>query len=389
MRNALTPLHLVLCGLRARPARAALTFAAVTVAFVLYGVLAALENGLLRHSDALVTPRLVTTEAASYLNMLPTRYRNRIVVLDGVDATTYLSPFRGRHSDAAAPFAQYAVHAPSFLDVYPELVLDGSSRDRWLAIRTGAIVGRDLAARFRWTVGDRVPLAGTIYRNRDREAWEFTVEGIYRSTDRSFDEDRMFFHHDYLEAAANWGQGLTRTVVTRLRPGADAGEVGLRIDDEFDNSPAETRTSTERDYTQEFVNRFGNFRSLIRSFTAAIFFVVLVVIANAISLSVRERMAEYALMRCIGFGNVRVALLLVGEPLLLCCAASGVGMAAAPLLLPFLQGVGGGLTSLYLTGWDIVRGCLWMAVLVSVSALVPTLAASRSSMAGILGRLER
>ena len=118
-----------------------LTFASVTVAFVLYGVLAALENGLLRRPEALSTPRLVTTEAASYLNMLPTRYRNRIVVLDGVAAATYLSPFRGRHEGAAAPFAQYAVHAASFLDVYPELLLDPASRDRWLAIRTGAIVG--------------------------------------------------------------------------------------------------------------------------------------------------------------------------------------------------------------------------------------------------------
>ena len=366
-----------------------LTFASVTVAFVLYGVLAALENGLLRRPEALSTPRLVTTEAASYLNMLPTRYRNRIVVLDGVAAATYLSPFRGRHEDAAAPFAQYAVHAASFLDVYPELLLDPASRDRWLAIRTGAIVGGDLAERFGWAAGDRVPLVGTIYRNRDRGAWEFTIEGIYRSSDRSFDEDRMFFHHDYLEAAANWGRGLTRMVVTRLRPGADTGEVGLRIDGAFENSPAETRSSAERDYAAEFVNRFGNFGTLIRSFTAAIFFVVLVVIANAISLSVRERMSEYALMRCVGFGNVRTAVLLVGEPLLLCCAASAAGMAAAPLLFPFLQGVGGGLSSLYLTGWDLARGCLWTAALVAVSALGPTLAVARSSMAGILGRLER
>ena len=387
MVSASSQLYLILSGLRARPTRALCTFASVLVAFLLYGLLAALENGLLHRAEALSTPRLVTTEAASYLNMLPTRYRNRIVALPGVAASTYLSPFRGRREGDAAPFAQHAVHAPSFLDVYPEVLLDRESRDRWLAIRTGAIVGRELAARHGWTVGDRVPLVGTIYRNTAGGAWEFTVEGIYRSRDESFDEVRMFFHHDYLEAAANWGQGLTRLIVTRLRPGADPGDVGGVLDKEFDIASVATRTSTEQDYAAEFANRLGNFRTLIRSFTAAIFFVVLVVIANAISLSVRERLPEYALLRCVGFGNLRIALLMVGEPWLLCCVTSVAGMAAATFLLPTLEGAG--LASTYLTGLDIVQACAWMSLLVLFGTFAPMLSAGRSSIADVLGRLER
>ena len=372
---------LLFADIFSKPLRTTFTFGSVTLAFVVYGLIAAFDNGLLRRTESVSEEvRLVSVERSSFLNMLPTHYRSRIEALEGVHAVSFMTTFAGRYAADERSFAQYAVHASSFPQVFPELVLDAEALARWQMTRNGAIIGRALADRYGWSVGDRIPLTSGIYNNTAGGAWEFTIQGIYEADDASVDESRLFFHHEYLEAAAHWGRDLARMFVVAIADGVDATDLIQLIDDEFRNSPSETQTTTETAFVRSMVNRIGDFGAAVVSATGALFFVVVIVVANVVSLSVHERLREYALVSTLGFGNASIVCLVGATPLLLCCSASVAGIFIARVLLQYINSVElTGLTSMYLDAFDYVRTAMWTVILVLVSIAIPAVSALRSS----------
>ena len=377
---------LLLADLFGKPLRTTLTFASVTFAFVVYGLIAAFDNGLLRSAEAVEEVRLVSVERSSFLNMLPTHYRGRIEALDGVQAVTFMTTFAGRYASDERSFAQYAVHAPSFPKVFRNLRLDAEAQARWETTRDGAIIGRALVDRYGWSLGDRIPLVSGIYNYAEGGAWQFTIQGIYEADDAAVDESRLFFHHEYLEAAAHWGRDQARMFVTAIADGVDAENLIRLIDDEFRNSPNETQTTTERAFVRGMVDRIGDFGAAVASATGALFFVVVIVVANVVSLSVHEKLPQYALVRMLGFGNASIICLVVGAPLLLCCSASVAGISVARVLLRHINSVElTGLATMYLEVFDYLRAAAWTALLVLVSTVVPAIGAMRSSFADLIG----
>jgi putative ABC transport system permease protein len=363
--------------------RATFTFLSILFAFLLYGVLAAAENAFSGGVDLAGADRLRMIHKMSVILALPTRYLEPIAATEGVRAVSYLLWFGGFYQEPRNFFTQLAVHSETYLDVYPEYLLPEEQRRRWLATRTGAVAGRALAARFGWQIGDRIPIQSTIYKRRDGSpAWEFTLEGIFEGAESSVDEMQLLFHHKYLEEAGLSGEGEVRWFAIRIEDPAEAHAVADRLDRQFVNSPFETETSTEKAFLQSFANQVGDTGAILTAVTGTVFLVILLVAGSTVAQSVRERTAELATLKALGFGNGLVLALVLAESLILCGLAGGLGLGISWLAIH-----GGGLTSgvparglqsmFHLTLRDLTRGLLLVLALGGTSGALPALSAMR------------
>lgn len=372
-------------NLTGKKLRTAFTFLAVVFAFLLYGVLAAVENAF-SDADLAGGDRLRMIHKVTIIEELPVHYYERIVATQGVEAATYVSWFGGEYQDATNFFPQFAVHADTHLDVHAEFLIDPEQRDRWIRTRTGAIVGRTLADRFGWSIGDRIPLRSSIYPQAEGDAWQFTLEGIFTGADGNVDESQMFFHHDYLEESVPWAEGETRWFVIKVADGSNAAEVARRLDAQFANSAWETKTSSEKAFLQSFANQIGDTSTMITSVVGVMFFVILLVVANALAQSVRERLPEFAVLKAMGFSDWTVLRLVVGESLLLCGVSGTLGLLLAAFAVQFAVPTQGMLGVFRVAPTDITLGLAWIVTLSLLSALTPAVAAMRLRAASGLGR---
>ena len=373
-------------NLTGKKLRTAFTFLAVLFAFLLYGVLAAVENAF-SDVDLAGGDRLRMIHKVTITEELPVHYYERIAATEGVEAVTYASWFGGEYQDATNFFPQFAVRADTYLDVHAEFLIDPLQRERWMGTRIGAIVGRTLADRFGWSIGDRIPLHSIIYPQADgRDAWEFTLEGIFEGADGNVDESQMFFHHEYLEESVPWAEGETRWFEIKVDEGASPNDVADRLDAQFANSAWETKTSSEKAFIQGFANQIGDTSTIITSVVGVMFFVVLLVVANALAQSVRERLSEFAVLKAMGFSDFTVLRLVVGESLLLCGTSGTLGLMLAAFVVQFSVPTQGMLGVFRVAPNDIASGLLWIVALSLVSALTPAVAAVRLRAASGLGR---
>jgi len=184
-------LHLVWRSLMRRKLRTLFTALSIFIAFLLFGALMALRVAFGMGVDLAGQDRLVMIQKVSFIQPLPLSYRERIASTEGVSGVTHSSWFGGIYQDPKNFFAQFAVDPESWMQMYPEYVLPEAQKKAWYANRTGAVVGRALATRFGWKVGDRVPLRATIWRKADDSPWTFTIDGIYEAGTKGADETQF------------------------------------------------------------------------------------------------------------------------------------------------------------------------------------------------------
>ncbi|MDP7338759.1 MAG: hypothetical protein QF786_05530, partial [Vicinamibacterales bacterium] len=170
---------LIWSSLFRRKVRTLFTLLSIVIAFVLFNYLAAVRVAFSMGVDVAGNDRLMLIHKVSFIQLLPESYQAQILSVDGVKAVTHSTWFGGVYQDPRNFFGQFAVEPEGYLNMYPEFLLPDDAKERWYRNRTGAVVGRSLADRFDWTVGDRIPLQGTIWRTQDGDTWEFTIEGIY------------------------------------------------------------------------------------------------------------------------------------------------------------------------------------------------------------------
>ena len=198
----------------------------------------------------------------------------------------------------------------------------------WLADRQGVIVGRTTATKYGWHIGDKVPIQATIWQPKQGQTWFFNVDGIYDGQ-RDFDKTNFFFHYEYLDENRRGAYGMVGWYVMRIDDPSHAAEIGGRLDSQFLNSSAETKTSTEKAFLQGFVNQVGNIKAMIIAvLTAVLFTLFLLVLANTMAQAVRERTSELAVLKTLGFSNPLILTLVLGESMLLAIIRGVVGLAA-------------------------------------------------------------
>jgi putative ABC transport system permease protein len=317
-------LPLLWANLRRKRLRTLLTFACVVVAFLLFGILKALENSLTGTAGLAGEDRLVVQHKVSLIQYLPRSYLDRIRALEGVQAATSQDWFGGYYQDERNQLNMIAAEAASFVEVYSEYGTPEQQR-AWIADRTGALVGRDIAASNSWKVGDVVPMRSNIFRKRDgSNTWDLTISAIY--TVESGDNSSVYFHYDYLNEARTFGRDEIGWVVLRIADVSRGEELSRTIDGMFANSSAETRSSFESAFLQGFANQMGNIGAIVTVVAAAVFFTMLLVTGNAMAQGVRERVREIAVLRTLGFSNTLIVGLVLAEGLGITVIGAAVGL---------------------------------------------------------------
>lgn len=339
---------LIWASLWRRRSRTILTLLSLVTAFLLLGLLQAANSLFTLGTLNLSAPILIAQARVSFTSPLPMRLLPQLEALPGVDAVSYSQFFGGVYQDPKNFFAQFAVSPDRWRKAFPECTLTDAEAQSWKTTRTGAIVGRDLAKRFGWKVGDRVPLVSQIWPQKDgSRAWAFDIAGIYQdSTKESCPRmGNMYVRYDYFDEARAYGQGLAGIYLLRISDPERAQAIASAVDAMFENSPDETKTQTEKDFSLNFVRQVGNLSLILNAILGAVFFTILMLTGNTMSQAVRERIPELAVLKTIGFTDGSVLLLVLAESLLMCVLGGLAGMLLAigtmdvltklPLPVPF------------------------------------------------------
>jgi putative ABC transport system permease protein len=318
-------LPLLWANLRRKRVRTLLTFLSVVVAFLLFGLLEAVSYALTGGAELAGQDRLVTQHRVSLIQYLPKNYLDRVRTLEGVKVATSQDWFGGIYRDDRNQITATAVEPESFFEVYPEFAVSPEQMKAWHTTRTATIVGSDVAERFGWKVGDKVPLRSNIFRKRDGgDTWDLDVVGIYHV--ENGDNTNMFMQYDYLNEARTYGHDEIGWIIMRIDDPNRAAAIESTVDTLFANSSTETRTTTESAFLQGFANQMGNIGRIVTIVAAAVFFTMLLVTANAMAQSVRERVRDIAVMRTLGFSNGSVVTLVLVEGLTITVLGGVVGL---------------------------------------------------------------
>ena len=329
-------LSLVVKNFMRNRVRTLLTVLGISVGVVAFAflqtVLAAYSIGV----EASSPNRLVTRHRVSLFNLLPMSQFEKLQGVPGVTQVSYGLWFGGYYKDPKQFFGQFAVDN-GYLDLYPEFVLKPEEKEAYNNELQAAVVGRKLAKRFGWKLGDHVTITGTIFSGD----WDFIIRGIYTGRERTTDETAMFFHWKRVDERMRtvgrdsqvgwWLIGIADPAVT--------GRVSSEIDDLFINSASPTLTETEKDFQQSFVAMMGSIITIIRTASWIVIGIILLVMANTMGMSARERVTEYGVLKTLGFRATHLLTLIGGESLFVSFVGALVGCGIAFALIGVI-GVG-------------------------------------------------
>jgi putative ABC transport system permease protein len=345
-------------------------------------------NWELRSANA---SRLVVRNAISLFYSLPLSYRDKVRALPGVKSVAMANFWLLAFGDSADFFKHpaYAIDAEAYLAMYPEYILSPEEKRAFLADRRGCVVGPDTARESRWKVGDAIRLED---RTANLRPFDFVVSGIYAVDDRRHpgtDARILFFHHEYLEEASQHRVGAGFLVVEVEDP-SRAASVAAAIDQAFEDSERQTHTATESAFRAGMVSMAGNLTRILQLIGVAVIFTILVVIANTMSMAVRQRRGEVAVLKTLGFGGGLVMALVLGEALVigLLGGALGVGLSQVTIrALPGLPIIGWAVQHYPSLGLSplVASAGVALALLLSLAAgLAPATVACRSKVVDLL-----
>lgn len=368
--------------------RSWLTILSVTIAILAFGLLLTVVDAFYVGVERSSANRLVARNAISMTFGMPLAYKEKIRQISGVKQVAALSWFGGIYIDEKNFFPNFAVEPKSYLAMYPDYVVPPDQMEAFLRDRKGAVAGRKLADRFGWRIGDTITLKGTIYPGN----WEFVLRAVYRGRDENVDERLFFFHWDYLN------ESLKRTAppradqvgayVVEVERSDNAADVAAAIDNAFKNSMAETLTETERSFNLSFISMAEAIIVVIRLVSLAVIIIIIAVAANTMSMTSRERIGEFSVLKTLGFGALRISALIFGESLVISMSGCFFGIL---LTFPAAE-VFKSLLGNYFPVFTIAPETLYLDIAVSlligaVAAIVPSWRAVRIRIADGLRRI--
>jgi len=324
--------------------RTLLTVVGIVVAITAFGLLRTIVDAWYAGAEATSSARLITRNAISLVFSMPLNYAQKIRQVPGVSAVTWANWFGGVYITERNFFPQFAIDAATYLDMYPEFVMKPEERKAFAVDRAGAIAGRKLAEQHGWKLGDQIPLRGTIYPG----TWTFTLRAIYDGVDAKTDETQFLFHWHYLNETIKlrfprW-RDQTGVYIVEIRDPGQAAEVSQAIDATFKNSLGETLTETEKAFQLGFVAMTEAILLAIEAVSFVVIVIIMAVMANTMAMTARERYAEYATLKALGFSNGFVALLIFAESIAIASAGGLLGIA---LTFPLVDAFGGAMGALF------------------------------------------
>ena len=277
--------------------------------------------------------RLVTRHKVSLTSFLPLTDEEKVRQVPGVAAVTNFTWFGGQYIDTSARnvFARFAVDPETFLQVFDDAQIVAGSKEDWLQDRTGALVGRNIAEKFGWKLGDKIPLKGDIFPINP----ELTIRAIYYLPDGT--SAACFFSRKYLEEAAPFLKGQAGTFWIKAKDAEAADRVPKAVDAMFENSPNPTKTETEKQFQTFFVQMLGNVKLLLGAIATVIVAVIVLIAANTMAMTARERITEIAVLRTLGFQRSTILSLILGESLVIALFGGLLGVALFAVVEPGMK----------------------------------------------------
>ena len=378
--------RLIFANLFRKKIRLVLTLGSFAVALFLFAFLGVVKDAFSRGANIAGADRLVVINRTSIINPLPLSYRDKILRIPGITYVTHNNWFGGVYQDEKNFFPQFVIDPENQRQVFPELIVPDDQWNAFVKDRQGAIAGAATAERFHWKIGDRIPIKTTLYGGG---SWDFNLVGIYHGKLPEDDETQFWFQWDYFEEKVpDRAKGQIGWYVLRVKSVDDSVRVAKTIDDEFANSPYETRTQTESAFAATWVKQTGNISFLIMAIGTVVFFTLLLVTGNTMAISVRERTGELAVLKAIGFSDLAVLLFVLGESLMIAIVGGALGLGLAIFAMPLLSKAMNGLLPRLLLEPSVLLLGIATAILVGIiSGLLPGIGAMRMRVVTALRRV--
>jgi putative ABC transport system permease protein len=361
--------------------RTILTILGIAVAVMAFALMRFVVNAWYQGVEVASADRVIVRHAVSFVFSLPYSYADKIRQVPGVADVTNCTWFQGIYKDAADFknfFPRIAVNPDNFFKIYPEFIVPTDQLEAFRRERNAAIIGIKTATTHNLKLGDKIPIEGDIYPGK----WEFVVRGIYHGRDKSIDETQMFFDWKYLDEALKKTSptraGVVGWYVLQTENPNEIANIATAVDNMFKNSSAETKTETEKAFNQSFISMYSALFTAMNFISFVIIGIILLVLANTMAMTARERITEYAVLKTIGFTGIHLTILIAGEALLIAFMGGIVGLALA---YPVAMGFAAAFPTMFpnLPNMSIIALLAFAAaVLVGLaSAFLPALRASR------------
>jgi putative ABC transport system permease protein len=378
-------LTLVRKNLFRRKLRFGLLFFSIMIAFLLYGVLASINTLITTGGDSAQANRMVTMNKINFTQPLPISYLNRVRAVEGVTAATHANWFGGYFQDQKNFIVMFAAEPESYLQVYPEILLAPAEREQFIKDRKAIVVGKEVADKFGWKLGQQVPIFSNIFQQKDgKRSWDFVIAGIFTTAKKNTAPDFILFNWEYFNETRSFGKDFTGNI-TFLTENMDMNAaVKTKIDAMFANSSYATDTVTEQQFLAAFVGQLGNIGLIISIVVGASFITILIIVGNTMVMAVRERTREIGIMKTLGFSVQRIMGMIVGESLLIALIGGIAGLLLATLFVTVLAANGfGGIT---VPGSIWLKGIGWMILLGVLTSAIPAMNALKLNIVTALGR---
>ena len=340
-------LHLVWAALMRSKTRTLLTMLSVVTAFLLFGMLDSVRVAFNSSAEVAGYNRLIVASRLSFTQVLPYAVLSKVQTVPGIKSVTYANWFGGIYQDQRNFFPNFAI-GPGFMEMYPEYVMPKAQLEAFYAERTGAIVGKSLAERHGWKIGDTIPLQATIFPTKGSNNWEFKLVGIFDVVDekREGEENQLMFNWKYFDEANDYLKNQIGWLTVELADGADASQVAQAIDALSENSDHETKTQTEQAFNQGFFKMFADVGLIVTAIMGAVFFTLLLLTGNTMSQALRERIPEIGVLKTIGFRDGTILGLVLAESVLLIVLGGTLGLLLASAMMPGISKSSGGVIQL-------------------------------------------
>jgi putative ABC transport system permease protein len=306
--------------------RTFLTIVGIAIAVIAFGLLRTVVTAWDVGLEAASPNRLITRQAVSFIFPLPYSYLEKIAGIPGVEEVSFANWFGGTYKDKNQFFSRLAVDADTYFDVYPEYLLPKNELETFKKERNSCVVGRDIAKQYNLKLGDVITLQGDIYPGN----WDFVVRGIYQPRDKTTDATQMLFHWKYLDERMQQESpgraGQVGWYIEKIKNPSQAARISDGIDALFKNSTAETKTETERAFTQGFLQSTSAIITSMNVMSFVIIGIIMLVLGNTMIMAARERTREYAVFKTLGFNGGHITGLILGESLLISALGGGLGL---------------------------------------------------------------
>lgn len=360
---------LLWAGLWRKKARTIFTMLSIVVAFLLFGLLQGINQGLNTVLTNLDVDRLYVTNKAGMTDGLPITHLARIKTVPGVRAVSHWTYFGGYYQNARNVISAFATEPAELFKVYKQIKIEPEYIQAMVRTRTGVLMSEALAKKHGWKIGDRIPIGTSIWTNKQgSNTWYFDVVGTFDTSSLGDGMPGFYLNYEYFREAASFGNGVIHYYLVAIDDPRQATQVALAIDRLFENSSSETRTQTESALAQMQLKQIGDINFIVNAIVGAVLFTLLFLTGNTMMQSVNERIPELAVLKTLGFSDAKVVALVLAEALLLCVFAAFAGLALASMIFPALKAIFGNLP---MPLGVILSGVAMAAVLAFLSGFPP------------------